>query len=236
MLAFQQALTLPIDGLELDVQLSDDGVPVIMHDETVDRTTDGAGPVRSFSAAELGKLNAACLWKEQGVPACPVPALSDVLAWTSAEHPDVLINLELKVFDDHVVPLVNAVVRCVDQFPNVRDQILFSSFHHDCLSALTKVLPAARLGFLYGPPVAKPHEVFRAHAGHWVNLRHDWTDGETIAACHSAGATCCVWTVDDPDLIRKFLDLGADVIITNVPDVAHLVRDQWLAERSAGGV
>ncbi|MCL6627796.1 MAG: hypothetical protein K6T68_14575, partial [Alicyclobacillus shizuokensis] len=153
-LAYERALDLPIEGIELDVQLSADGVPVVIHDATVDRTTGSHGRVASYTARELARLNAAAHWPastrpgfrssnlkrqvlEQGLAFQPIPTLEQALTAIWMARPEAIVNMELKVYRaggralvDAVVPVARELARRMSvPFRCVR----FSSFRHTCL-------------------------------------------------------------------------------------------------------
>ncbi|MCL6516736.1 glycerophosphodiester phosphodiesterase family protein [Alicyclobacillus sp.] len=216
--AFAAALTVGCDGLEFDVQLTADEVPVVLHDPTVDRTTDGTGRVSRLRFADIRQLNAAA--GREGFHA--VPTLEEVLQLAALHHPTGLYNIELKVHEGDGRALVNRVVPLVLAHPIGR-RVLFSSFHHGCLAYLRSRHPEAAIGLLFEEPVLEPW--LRAQAvGAWsVNAEASWAR-DVIEPCRRHGVHVCVWTVDDPVAMRRFFRQGTDVLISNVPDVALRVR------------
>ncbi|MCL6632165.1 MAG: hypothetical protein K6T63_05965 [Alicyclobacillus herbarius] len=248
-LAYQRALDLPIEGIELDVQLSADGVPVVIHDATVDRTTDARGRVSQLTAEALARCNAAIRFssarpsareiesddtrqaEEYGLAFQPIPTLEQALQTIWTARPDAVVNIELKVYtgDGHhlvgtVVPQVWALV---DQCGVSRRQVHFSSFRHGCLAHLKRVFPDARIGLLYDRRVTEPWREALELAAESINLRHRWITADLIQACHAEGVQVAAWTVDDPARIAELFRAGVDVLISNQPDVAERVRRQW---------
>ena len=152
--AFRQAVELGADGVELDVQLSSDGVPVVIHDETLERTTDGAGAVAEHSAAEITALSAG-LWFQPPFPAARPPTLDAVLEVLSPAGLE--IHLELKT-DIHPYPgLAEAVAALVGRRA-LGDRVMISSFNHHTLMEVRRCAPelpslrAGHTGMSTSPP------------------------------------------------------------------------------------
>lgn len=215
--AFEQAIALGADGIELDVQCSKDGVLVVMHDLTVDKTTNGQGRVADLTAAELGKLDAGSHFDPKFANA-HVPTLEEVLALTAGK---IKLNIEIKSQDPlggrEVEPLVELL-----QAGNLYDQVIVSSFNPITLIKLRHVDPQVPLGLLYWgqqlpaflreillSPVLRP-EAFHPH--------HSLIDEEYMGWAKAIPAAVNTWTVNDAEEARRLADLGVDIIITDVPD------------------
>ncbi|MCL6454218.1 MAG: hypothetical protein K6T78_11460 [Alicyclobacillus sp.] len=224
-LAFEQALRLGIDGIEFDVQLTRDEVPVVIHDPTVDRTTDGHGRVRDLSYRELQHLNAARAWAAKGLAAQPVPSLDAVLDRIERFKPHGVHNIELKVHEGDGRALVDHVWSRV-QNRAFHQQVLYASFHHACLAYLKSIHPSARVGLLYEQPAPEPWYVARHMGAESVHLHQTLATADVLAACRASGVRVCVWTVDDPLQMTALYRKGVDLMITNVPDEALRVRRQ----------
>jgi glycerophosphoryl diester phosphodiesterase len=236
--AFAAGLAAGADGLELDVHLSRDGVPIVQHDPDLDRCTDATGPVTAKTAAELGALDAAFTfegadgrrWSGQGIG---VPTLADVLA----RFPDVPIIIEIKAGTPDTARRVVEVVRAADAIARV----CIGSFSLPALQVVRRLEPrlatsAAReegqwslyrswLGLGLGRP---PYRAFQVpeQAG-----RLRVISPRFIRAAHRAGLSVQVWTVNDEADMRRLLDWGVDGLITDRPDLAVRVRDEWERQR-----
>lgn len=226
--SFTAALEIGLDGLEFDVQLSKDGVPVILHDETLNRTTDGGGKVSDWSYSELVKLNAAARWPE--LQRTPIPRLSTVLDEVLRVNPRGLYNIEIKVYNDAWRDLVNTVVRTVRNHP-LAEHIVFSSFHHECLTYLRYCNADAKIGLLYEDQVDEPWLQVREINGYSVHLNYQVTSLELIRACHAQGTYVGVWTVDEAKDLAKFYHYGADMVISNQ---ARIGKEIWNRLQSPG--
>jgi glycerophosphoryl diester phosphodiesterase len=219
--AFCRAMELGADGVELDVQLSADGVPVVIHDLTVDKTTDGTGPVRSKTLAELKALDAGSTFSPQFASE-RIPTLSEALA---ALEGKLLINVELKDFNPRGSGLEAPVVEVVRKHA-MEKRVLFSSFNPFALRAVKRLAPEIPAGLLYAPDLAiylrrawlaplVPHEARHPHFSMVTESPVKW--------CHGHGLRVNTWTVDDPAEMRRLIALGVDGIISNKVDVLRQV-------------
>ena len=191
--AFALALEQGADGIELDVQLCADGVPVVMHDDTVDRTCDGVGRVGDLTLAELQLLSIA--------GDHPIPTLDDVFALLGRRA---LYNVELKALGLSDGGLAAAVAGVIAAH-NVADQVLISSFSPFTVRAAQRAMPA-------GVAVA----LLRAAADH---PEYHLVDEALMAWARRRGLRVNVWTLDDPVEARRLIRLGVHGIITNRPEV-----------------
>jgi glycerophosphoryl diester phosphodiesterase len=232
--AFDLGLATGADGLELDVHLSADGVVVVCHDETLDRTTDARGPVAARAAAELARVDAgagfvapdgSCPFRGQGIG---VPTLRDVLS----RYRDTRIIVEMKVDRAELGEAVAAEVRAASAV----ERVCVAGFGGRSTRAARAILPGMATSaavaevrhFLYRswagwPPRQTPYGAFQVpeHAG-----RLRVVSPRFIRHAHRAGVKVQVWTVDEEADMRRLLAWGADALISNRPDLAVHVRDE----------
>ena len=237
MVAFANGLAHGADGLEVDVHLSRDGVPVIIHDPTVDRTTNGHGPVASFTAAELARLDAgATFGPDRNFPfrdaGHGVPTLEAVLAtWPSTR-----VIIEMKF---GTAPLAAAVVDVVRRH-GASARVCLGSFQQVALDAARALAPEIATG-------ASHHEARRTLWRSWVRWpigahvpysayqvpvrfgRLRVTSPSFVRQAHRNGCLVQVWVVDAEDAASGLLDWGVDGLITDRPDVIVPLRDRWAA-------
>jgi glycerophosphoryl diester phosphodiesterase len=202
--AFTLALAQGADGVELDVQLCADGVPIIIHDTTVDRTCDGTGRVADLSLAELRLLT---IDNDH-----PIPTLDDLFATFGRRT---LYNVELKVLGRGGDALAAAVARAIAAH-GVAEQVLISSFSPFTLRAARRHLPpGVPLALLRERRATRAaHALLRAAADH---PHHPLIDESLMAWARWRGLRVNAWTVDDPAEARRLLQLGVHGIITNRP-------------------
>ncbi len=205
--AFSAAVEAGADGIELDIHLSRDGVPVVIHDETLERTTDGCGFVAEKTAQQLRQLDAGS-WFSADFDGESIPLLEDVLRTFGDQ---LRLNLELKDLHAGMV-----VLKLLNQYPSA--DILISSFNYDLLKHLRSVdadLPIAVLfeigSWRHAVKVAKELSACAFHPA--LNQMND----AMIAACTETALPVFVWTVDDVCAARRLIDQGVSGLFTNDP-------------------
>jgi glycerophosphoryl diester phosphodiesterase len=215
--AFRRALELGADGVELDVHLAADGVPVVMHNFDVDETTDGTGRVTDKTLAELKELDAGSKFAPEFAGE-RIPTLAEVF---EALEGKLLINVELKDVSPAGVGLEEPVVQVVRQC-GMEKNVLFSSFNPFTLRRIRPFARGVPSGLLaaHDLPTYLRRAWFAPFTPH--EARHpdaEMTDARLVRWCHRRRLRVNVWTVDAPDEMRRLIALGVDGIITNKPDV-----------------
>jgi len=226
--AFTAAARDGADWCELDVQLSRDGILVVIHDSTVDRTTDGHGGVAAMTIAELktldagGKFNRKFHEKSDGKSAAKfigerLPTLDEVFDAVAGRCG---LNIELKA--KGTGRAVADLIRRRDAY----DSAIVSSFDRDELAIVARTDPTIRLGVLGERHPAAMFEAARTLGAWSVNPRFDLATAEFCAEAHRRGLRVLTWTVDAPDVMRRLASIGVDGIMTNYPGRLHnLVRN-----------
>jgi glycerophosphoryl diester phosphodiesterase len=176
-----------------------------------------------LSYAELSRLNAAAAWP--ALEKEPIPTLQEVLDDALRLLPGGIYNVELKVYDDNWRELVDRVVSLVTSHP-LRDNVLFSSFHHKALKYLKSRYPHAKTGFLYARTIVPPWYTANRLNGYSVNLKHSLVRPDVVTRCHQKGLQVAVWTVDHPLDLKRMFQCGVDIVISNQIDTALQVRDK----------
>ena len=226
--AFQHALKLGTDILELDVRSTKDSVLVILHDPTVNRTTNGTGPVQNFTLSELKRLDAGHHWTPDDGQTFPfrnkgltIPTLEEVFT----ALPDARMNIEIKQKDPDIV---DAFCHLIEKYNKI-DQVLAASFHVGAINAFRKrcpdvatssnaievitfyILNRLYLDALY-TPTASAIQVPEKKGSLQVITQ------SFIKTAHKHNMQVHVWTVNDPKDMQRLLDLGVDGLITDYPD------------------
>ncbi len=205
--AFREAETAGADGVELDVQLSHDGVPVVLHDETLDRTSNGRGSVAKLTLEELQELDAGS-WFGSAFAGEKIPPLEKVLQWGGSR---IRFNVEIK---DSAA--ARAVLDLSFSFPQA--SIVVSSFDHGLLHRLRSLAPQLPLAFLWEQPDwAAAVDRATSCSAESFNPRYDILSAELVAACHRRGLAVYVWTVDFPSELEQCRQLGVDGVFCNDP-------------------
>jgi glycerophosphoryl diester phosphodiesterase len=230
--AFDRGLAAGADGLELDVHLCRDKVVVVHHDRLLYRTTREAGAIGNRTVAELAALDAAT-WFGVNEIRCGIPTFREVLE----RYPNIRIIVELKQASPD---LARAVVEDVRRAGAV-ERVCLGSFSVRALRAARACEPAlATSAGHFEVRMALYRSWLRLSPGHvpYQVFQVPETSGGTcvvsprfVKFAHQAGIAVQVWTVDDPDDIRRLLDWGVDGIITDRPDVAARVVRDWQTEK-----
>jgi glycerophosphoryl diester phosphodiesterase len=221
MAAFEKAVELGADALELDVHLTRDGELVVIHDHAVDRTTDGRGPVHERTLEELRRLDAG-RWFGEAFAGERIPTLHEVLDRFKGRLP---LALELKGGSAFFPGIEERVVAALRRRAAV-EQAVVASFDHHALRRVKELEPALRTGaLLVGRPVSVP-DIAAACRAEAVALEASLVTAVEVEACHAAGLQLVVWVVNDPAQMRRCIDLRVDAIITDRPDLLCTVLRQ----------
>jgi glycerophosphoryl diester phosphodiesterase len=214
--SFERALDLGADWIELDVHLSRDGELIVIHDETLERTTNGHGLVREHTLSELRALDA-------GDGQC-IPTLPEVLSF--ARGRGTVVDIEIKNAPIFYQGIEEAVVQAVRDARMV-DDVIVISFDHAAVKRVKELEPRLATGVLYA---CRPTDggiglarAARADAllPHWAYVTHD-----DVARAHAEDLSVAPWASSDPKVLRHLVDCGVDAIGTNHPDVLRDVLAQ----------
>lgn len=222
--AFEKAIESGADAIELDLHVSRDGALVVIHDQTLDRTTNGQGPVHARSLQDLKQLDAGH-WFGEGFAGQRMPTLAEVLDRFAGKIP---LALEVKAGSAFFRGIEEKVVAVLREY-QVISQVAVASFDHYALRTLKELEPSLRTAaLLVGRPISMPAiaEACKADA---MAIECNLVTETEVEACHAAGLQLVVWVVNEPAQMGHFIDLGVDGIITDRPDLLR----HMLAERSA---
>ncbi len=200
--AMQRAIALGVDQIETDAQLTRDGYLVLMHDPTVDRTTDGTGKVAELTFAEIRRLNA-------GHGEC-VPTLQEALALTRGK---VVLQIELKG-PGTALPVVQAV-----EAADAVDQVILTSFKHQWLVEAQAQNPKLHTGALWGRLPTDSVQQTQQLGLHALHIWHEFIDQQLVKDAHEQGLLVRAWNTDKEDDMRRLIDLGVDAIGSDRPDL-----------------
>jgi len=214
--AFEKALEYGPDMIECDVRQTKDGHLVVIHDATVDRTTDGTGAVADMTLAEIRKLDAGD-WFSDEYTGQRIPTLAEVLDLTRNR-----VKLIIEIKEEHTE---GGVVRMVQE-RRMSDEVLLASFSYSVgvqLRELDSSISFIPLKWLDQP--ADHNEAVRvaneaaAVNGVLLGINYAAISPAMLKATHAANLQLMAWTVDDQDNIRKLVDMGVDVIASNQIDL-----------------
>ncbi len=232
--AFERAISLSADALELDIQSTADGVLVVRHDPFVESTTNGSGEIRSFSLAELKKLDAGYTWTNDGGKTFPfrgqgitIPTLEEVFS----AFPGILLNIDIKPEEPSVVhrfcEMLNAYLR--------QGQVIVGSFSGRQMDLFRRQCPEVRpaAGMRETQRFLIMHRLFLDRFYHspayafqipeYAGRLHVATP-RFIRRAHARGFQVHVWTVNDPADMLRLIKWGVDGLMTDYPDRLGEIR------------
>lgn len=219
--AFELAVRMGADGVELDVHLSSDGELVVIHDEKVDRTTNGTGYVQDLTLAQLKALDASN--GKEAYRGAKIPTLAEV--YDLLRDTGLHVNVEIKT-DQIMYPDIEKKCLALEREKGMTGRVLYSSFNHYTIANVLKLDPDAKTGLLYMSGLYEPWVYAKA-----VGATHIHPFYPSIflpglpAGCQENGVGINAWTVNDAGVMEQCVQLGVG-IITDYPDVAVDVRSK----------
>ncbi len=224
MLAFREAEKAGTDGIELDVQLTKDGELVIIHDETLNRTTTGTGYVKDHTLAELKTLDASVI-KGGAFSPESIPTLEEYCRWVKGTK--LVTNVELKTSIVYYPEIEEKTAEMIRLF-GLEDRVIFSSFNHLSIVRMKQLLPECPVGALV------EHDDLQFAGYYCKKYGFDFyhpdcalLTKENVDNCKEYGIGINTWTVNDLGIFERMCEWGVEGVIGNFPAVPKA----WLAAR-----
>lgn len=225
--AFNKAIEVGSDMVELDVRFSKDGELVVIHDETLERTTTGKGRVIEKTLNELRELDAGskfhpCFRGER------IPTLREVLEGIKGK---ILVNIELKTGHYGQWTILDLSDRAFEEVERARmlNQVIFSSFDHEPLERILQKDPSVSVAYLYNRGWNFPREITGGKPFFTLNCQKSVLTKENIFRAHQEGIRIGVYTLNRKEEMEKFIAMKVDAIITDYPDrlITLLKKDTY---------
>lgn len=223
--AFKKALEAGCEGIELDVHLTKDNEIVIIHDEKIDRTSNGTGLVKDMTYEELSKFDFSYIYTYK-TGFCKIPTLREY--FELVKDKDIITNIELKTGIYEYEGIEKAVYDLIKEY-HLEDRILISSFNHNSVMRMKAIAPEMKYGFL--------SETWILNTGEYLNKYdieayhpdfHMLTDRE-VKDLRDHNIKINTWTVNEECDIQHMIDIKAEGIISNFPDrVKNLLKKNGL--------
>jgi len=214
---FKKALQSGVKWIELDTQLSADNTPIIFHDETVDRCTNGKNKVADLTLEQLQALDAGS-WFAEEFAGEKIQSLEQTLVFFIAN--DLCMNLEIKIHHDHQVkPLIDNVAKVLEKMNFPYDKLIISSFSALALKHCRQVLPTVRLGYISEHEPRAILATLKAINLYSVHIDYKILTEEMAKEIIQSGLKLMIWTLNDLQQASKFRSWGVEMIITDKPDV-----------------
>lgn len=214
---FKKALYSGVKWIELDTQLSADNIPVIFHDETVNRCTNGQSKVADLTFEQLTALDAGSWFSEEFADE-KIQSLAQTLVFFMAN--DLSMNLEIKIHHDHQVqPLIDEVAKVLEAINFPHEKLIISSFSVLALEYGRQVMPTVRLGYITDHDPLPMIIKLNALNLYSMHLDYKIVTQEMAKKVIQTELKLIIWTLNDLQQASKFRDWGVDMIITDKPDV-----------------
>ena len=224
MLSFGKALEMGCTGIETDVQLTKDGVLVLIHDEMVNRTTNGQGFVKDYSYIELSRLDAGS-WMGEEFAGINIPTVEELIYLTSDK--DIILNFEIKsgivIYEDIEQKLIDLIYK-----HKIKHKVIISSFNHYSIAKCNKISKEINTGILYMEGLYKPHNYAKTVGATAIHPYLHALNEDVVKEVKKHKTQINVFTVDDEEHMKSFLRLKVDGIITNYPDKLHKIMEEHI--------
>jgi glycerophosphoryl diester phosphodiesterase len=232
--AFRNALTLPVDAIELDVHLSRDGHLVVIHDDVVDKRTNGSGRLRDLDFAYLRSLNAAARFPGSWPEPQQIPTLREVLELAKGKT-HVYIEVKRRKHSGTFDRYPNIAEKVVDEVRStgMLDQVLVISFDWTILPLFKSLEPGIQTGALISDDVWNPRaegalqnlmKEVRDLWCNWINVDCELFTDDLLRLAHEHGFKLGLWTVNTEAAMLRFVAAGVDSLTSDRPDLFSVLQ------------
>lgn len=214
--AFELAAEQGADAIELDVHLTKDGELIIVHDFTIDHTTDSKGIVTEKTLAELKSLDAGS-WFDEKFAGTRLPTLDEVF---EAVGDKLYINVEIKTLSQDGDGTEEAVATCIKKH-NMSERVIVSSFNPLVLKRFRPIAPDIPIGYLLHPmsPNKEPHKILPPTEYEALHFFHEMVNDEQMAFAQQHNLIVNCWTVNETDIALNLKSAGVRGVMTDYPDL-----------------
>ena len=214
MAAFVKSLELGATGIETDVQMTKDGHLVLIHDEAINRTTNGSGYVKDMTFEQLSVLDAGS-WFGESFEGERIPTLEELLRLLHQR--DTILNIELKNGIFMYPGMEEKVIDLVRKY-EMSDRVVFSSFNHYSLAFCKSIAPEIRTGILYMEGLFRPWDYAATLGADALHAYHYAVLPEFVLEATEHGKEYCPFTVNEPERMKLLIEAGVSGIITDYPE------------------
>lgn len=222
MLAFEKAIELGASGIETDVHMTKDGYLVLMHDEQVDRTTNGKGYIKDFELNQLRKLDAGS-WFDKGLTAITVPTIEEL--FDLVVDTKIILNIEIKTGIVFYPGIEQKLINIIKNY-NMEKQVIFSSFNHYSMVYCKQLCSDIKTGLLYMEGLYKPELYCKQAHADAIHPNFCSINEEIVKAAIAAGIEVNPYTVNNEKDMKRLIAYGVSGIITNYPDKLIQVMEE----------
>ena len=220
--AFQNAIDLGVDMIEIDVEQTSDSIVVVIHDEKVDRTTNGTGWVDSLSFAYVKTLDAGS-WFDKKFKNERIPSLEEVLQFVDGR---VILLVEIKAGSERYPGIEQRTAEAIQKY-NAHSWTIVQSFNEKAIERVRLLDPGIETYYLLGRNFKQYYQEIRNQINQdtpikpgydGIAVHHSMLDSKSVDSIKQFGLGVFTWTVDEVEAMKKMMDAGVDGIITDAPD------------------
>ncbi|MEH7463205.1 glycerophosphodiester phosphodiesterase [Bacillus thuringiensis] len=219
MVSFRAAEKFGADGIELDVQFTKDNRIVVIHDETVNRTTNGKGAVRNYLYADLRALDASYTFYEK-VGVQHIPLLEEVLEWLKTNN--LILNIEFKNNKIVYPGLEEEVITLIRKY-SMEERTILSSFNHYSMKKCHMMAPDIETAILYKEGLHSPWAYVKKMGASAIHPNYRYISDGIVELTMEKGVFVRPYTINDEETIRKFLKMNVTAIITDYPERVKMI-------------
>jgi glycerophosphoryl diester phosphodiesterase len=205
LLGIRYALELGLDGIELDIHLSQDGELVVIHDDTLDRTTNGKGPVKKYSLKELKNFDAGLGEK--------IPTLSEVIDLMKEFNKELFIEMKAPGAEEKILKLIKE--------KKFTDFSILKAFNHRLILNFKNMAPDIRAQVLMDSLPIDPVSIIKSAKANGMSVSSRMIDKMLVDQCHQAGFFVTTWNANTKEDLLKFKEMKVDYICTDFPKLVN---------------
>lgn len=214
MLSFKKGKEFGAMGIELDVQLTKDNRVVVIHDETIDRTSNGRGFVSNYTYEELKKYDFSYKWRGK-VEVCRILSLEEVFNWLDGN--DLKVNIELK---NNLLPYISLEERVIQliRFYEIEKRVVISSFNTNSIQHCISISPDIETAILLNHKINEPWTFAKRIGTKAIHPKYTIVDRKLVEMCKKNNIAVRPYTVNKLEVMKRLIDFGCDGIITDFPE------------------
>ncbi|WP_027634600.1 glycerophosphodiester phosphodiesterase [Clostridium hydrogeniformans] len=220
MVAFEKAFEAKCDGIETDVQFTKDKIPVLCHDETLDRTSNGSGYIKDYTYKELLNLDFSYRFNSE-IKNIKIPTLEELLIF--AKDQSLLLNIELKNTEIPYNGLEESVINLIYKY-NLNNNVILSSFNHYSMALVKEIDKSIKTGLLYDGNLYKPWDYCTMVGADCLHPQYfSIMSKEIVNTILSKDIMINTYTVNNIEHMKKLKSFGVSSIITNFPHILNKI-------------
>lgn len=214
MISFEKGKKFGADGIELDVHLTKDNKLVVIHDETIDRTSDGKGFISTYTYNQLQNYDVSYKWRGK-IEKCHIPLLEEVFEWLKGNNLNV--NIELK---NNLLPYISMEERVIQliRIYELEKRVILSSFNPESIKYCASIAPDIETAILLNYSISEPWEYAKKFGAKGIHPKYTMVDRMLVSMCQKFQIAVRPYTVNKIQDMRKLIDFGCNAIITDYPE------------------